>query len=177
MECLESSWTDDVPPVLLVLGADEQAPGLIGYSTYLRLNYAVRFWRRGSVRVLVVSGGAQDAGPGRPPLAFAMRDFLVGHGIPANAILTEAGSLTTRENFVYSRPLMEMVGGEKGFLTSDFHSGRAARVSARLGLRWRAVPIPDAHKRWNNWWDRWRLASDLSVESAKWAWYAWNRWI
>ncbi|MES1258578.1 MAG: YdcF family protein [Acidobacteriota bacterium] len=176
LSLLESAWPADIPPVLLVLGAEEQAPGLVGYSTYLRLNYAVRFWRQGKVRVLIVSGGPQDRSSGIP-LARSMRDYLLGHGIPASAILVEERSRSTLDNFTGSRPLMEGLEGQKGFLTSDFHSGRAARVSARLGLHWRAVPIPDARKRWNNWAQRWPLALDLARESAKWIWYAGHSWI
>jgi uncharacterized SAM-binding protein YcdF (DUF218 family) len=174
---LESAWTDDIPAVLLVLSAEQQAPGMIGYSTYLRLNYAVRFWRRGGVRTLVVSGGPAGAQPGEEPSARAMRDFLMGHGIPAESIVLEEEAKSTRENILNSRRLMERFPGTKGFLTSDYHSGRAARVCARLGVSWRPVPIPDAHKRWNNWGERWRLALDLAVETGKWIWYAAHSWI
>lgn len=175
LSCLEAAWTDDIPPVILVLSAEEQAPGMIGYSTYLRLNYSVRFWREGKARLFVVSGGSQVSGAA--PIAQAMKDYLQGHGVPSSDILMEQQARSTRENFTYSRGLMEALSGEKGFITSDFHSGRAARVSARLGLHWRAVPIPDARKRWNDWGQRWPLAIDLSVESAKWLWYAAHGWI
>lgn len=179
LSLLESAWTAEngIPPVLLVLGAEEQAPGLLGYSTYLRLNYAVRFWRQGRIRVLVVSGGVQGKERGGIPLARDMRDYLLGHGIPASAIILEETAGTTLENFSRSRPLMEGLQGDKGFLTSDYHSGRAARVSARMGLPWRPVPVPDVAKRWNNWAQRWPIAIDLAKESAKWVWYRAHSWI
>jgi uncharacterized SAM-binding protein YcdF (DUF218 family) len=173
---LESAWPRDIPPVLLVLGADQQSPGLIGYSSYLRLYYAVRFWREGRVKTLVVSGGPQQAKTGGT-LARAMRDYLVGSGIPPQAILMEEQADSTRDNFVLSRSLMESVPGARGFLTSEFHSGRAARTCARLGLDWVPVPIPDAGKRWNNWGQRWALGLDLTTETGKWIWYAWKGWI
>lgn len=174
---LESAWTSNIPPVLLVLGAEEQAPGLIGYSTYLRLNYAIWYWREGLAKVLVVSGGPVGQTSGGESLAREMRDFLLGSGIPPSAIVLEEQAESTRENFVRGRPLMERLPGAKGFLTSDYHSGRAARTCARLGLDWRPVPIPDARKRWNRWGERWPLAGDLTVETAKWIWYAWKGWI
>ena len=174
---LESRWTQDIPPVLLILGGDQQAPGLLGFSSYIRLNYAVRFWRQGKVRFLVVSGGVQRDYGDSPPLAREMRDFLLGHGIPASAILTEEGSGTTLENFRMSRPVMEKLAGDTGFLTSDYHSGRALRVSERMGLHWRPVPVPDVRKRWTIWAQRWPLAFELSKETAKWVWYAVHGWI
>ena len=175
MQRLESSWTDDIPPVLLVLGADQQAPGIIGYSTYVRLYYTVRYWRQGKIRTIVVTGGAADANSG--PLSRDMRDFLIGHGIPADAILVEEQSKSTMENFTFSRALMDSQPGAKGFLTSDFHSGRAAGVSARLGLNWSPVPVPDAHKRWNSWVQRWPIAWDLALETVKRVWYKAHSWI
>ena len=177
LQRLESAWTSDVPPVLLVLGGQQQAPGYIGYSTYIRLYYAVRFWREGHVKMLVVSGGPGGAKTGGEPLAHEMRDYLVGSGIPAQAILMEEQAESTRENFVLSRSLLESVPGNKGFITSDFHSGRAARTCARLGLDWRPVPVPDAQKRWNKWGDRWPLALDLTSETGKWIWYKFKGWI
>ncbi len=174
---LESAWPDRIPPVLLVLAADEQDPGFVGYSTYLRVNYAARYWRTGNVRSLIVSGGPGKAG-GTVPLAWAMRDYLVGQGVPANAILVDSASSNTRENFLNTRGLLSNVAGENGFLTSDFHSGRAARVAARLGLHNIVpVPIPDAGKRWNQWGQRWPIAFELAEETAKWIWYAWKGWI
>ena len=170
---LESRWTDDPPPLLLVLGGDEQAAGVVGYSTYLRLQYTAQFWRTGSVKRIVLSG----AGAGSPSLAEAMRDYLLGMGVPADAMVTESSSHNTLENIRNSKPLLESEGQPAGLVTSDYHSGRAYATARKAGLDVVPVPIPDAHKRWTQWSERWPLFWLLSGEAVKRVWYRWNGWL
>ncbi len=170
LRALESSWASTAPETLLVLGAEEQAPGLIGYSTYLRLNYAVRYWRLGQTKRFVVSAGPQT--PASPPLALSMKEFLVASGVPPAAILLETAAHNTYQNIAFSKTLLDSLAGSKGLLTSDFHSGRAARTARRHGLALIPVPVPDIGKRWQLWQNRWPIAIELTIESAKWLYYA-----
>ena len=57
---LSENWTESDGEVLIVLSADEQSPDLLGFSTYWRCVYAVRAWRSGHFRALIVSGGKQE---------------------------------------------------------------------------------------------------------------------
>jgi uncharacterized SAM-binding protein YcdF (DUF218 family) len=170
---LESAWNDEPPPVLLVLGGDEQAAGVIGYSTYLRLQYTAKFWHAGHVRKIVLSG----AGSGSPPLAEAMRDYMLGQGVPAEAMLLESASRDTFENIRNSKALLEPLGGPFGLVTSDYHSGRAHAIARKAGLEMVPLPIPDAQKRWSTWSERWPLFWLLSAEAGKRAWYRWQGWV
>ncbi len=79
----------------------------------------------------------------------------------------EKGSHNTWENFHNSCLIVEAMSGRVGILTSDDHSGRVAAVCRKLGWSPVLVPVPDAHKRWNVWEQRWPLLWDLSVETAK----------
>jgi DUF218 domain len=89
------------------------------------------------------------------------------NGVPREAIRLEEGSHNTWENFHNSGLIVEAMSGRVGILTSDDHSGRVAAVCRKLGWSPVLVPVPDAHKRWNVWEQRWPLLWDLSVETAK----------
>src|SRR5690606_12656378 len=123
----------------LVLGGDEQAPGLIGYSTYIRLHYAARFWRTGKVKRLVLAGGPA----GGRPLAESMAEFLSGYGIPREAMILEAASQSTFENIRNSKPLLDPLPGSKALLTSDYHMRRSMAVCRAQGLEIRPLTVPE----------------------------------
>lgn len=169
---LESTWPDGPPEVLVVLGADEQVPGLIGYTSFLRAHYAARYWRTGKVRFIVVSGGST----GGRSVAASMAEFLRASGVPADGIRLEEQSHSTLENLRNSRPLAESLGGRIGVLTSDYHSGRAAAVCRKMGWSPVIVPVPDVRKRWTFPAQRSGLVWDLGVETAKRVWYWWRGW-
>jgi len=170
MGMLESRWADDPPEILLVLAADEQVPGLIGYTSFLRIHYAARYWRTGKVRYFVISGGST----GDRSIAASMAEFLYANGVPREAVRLEQESHNTWENLRNSRPLAEALPGRVGILTSDYHSGRAAAICRKMGWNPILVPVPDARKRWTSWPHRWPLLWDLSVETAKRAGYWWR---
>src|SRR5216684_8795192 len=86
---LAGPWTEARGDVLIVLGSEAQTDGIIGESSYWRAVYAIRAWRQGGFREIVVSGVT---------VAEPMRDFMVGSGIPADAIRLETHAGSTREN-------------------------------------------------------------------------------
>src|ERR1700686_744569 len=71
--------------ILIVLGGDA-FPDALGYGTYLRTLYAIRYWRSGGYRQIFVSGGPS---PGGPPISMQMRDLMVAEGVPAATITVE----------------------------------------------------------------------------------------
>lgn len=172
MSMLESQWADSPPEVLLVLSADEQVPGLIGYSSFLRIHYAARYWGSGKVRYIVLSGGST----GGRSIAASMAEFLYAYGVPKEAVRLEEGSHNTWENLRNSRVLTETLPGRVGILTSDYHSGRVAAVCRKMGWNPILVPVPDARKRWNSWPQRWPLLWELGLETVKRAGYWWRGW-
>src|ERR1700687_5411978 len=90
---LAGTWTEARGDVLIVLGSEAQPDGIIGESSYWRSVYAIRAWRQGGFREIVVSGGAQ--------VAELMRDFMAGSGVPASAIRLETHAASTRENALF----------------------------------------------------------------------------
>lgn len=164
---LATPWGGDVPEVVLVLGGDEQAPGLIGYSTYLRLHYAARFWRTGKIKRFVLSGGST----GGRPLASAMAEFLQGYGVPREALILEDQSHSTWENIINSKPLLDGLAGRKAVLTSDYHMRRTMAICHRQGLIIAPLTVPEGEKRLQSVLQRWPLLLTLGTETGKLLWY------
>jgi uncharacterized SAM-binding protein YcdF (DUF218 family) len=165
---LAGPWKDPTGPTLIVLGSDS-VDRILGESSYWRSVYAVRAWREGGVRQIILSGDVAITEP--------MRDFLVGGGVPVNVILIEGRSRSTRENALFTTELARSVPGPYVLLTSDYHMWRASRAFAKAGLVVRPRPFPDALKRFNNWRKRWPVFLELLQESGKIAYYWAHGWI
>ena len=88
IQWLAGPWNDPKGDVLVVLGAGS-VRDVIDWSSYWRSVYAVRAWREGGFREVVVTGGSLR---GETPAAERMRDFMVSQGVPASAILVEGES-------------------------------------------------------------------------------------
>lgn len=137
-------------------------------SSFWRSVYALRVYREGGVRHIVLSGAE---------VAPLMRDFLVSQGVPADRILLETTSRSTRENALYTRQLLNVLPGRKVLLTSDYHMWRACRVFRKAGLPVVPRPIPDATKRSGFWQDRWSVWLDECIETTKIFYYWVRNWI
>jgi uncharacterized SAM-binding protein YcdF (DUF218 family) len=76
-----------------------------------------------------------------------MREVAIASGVPAEAILLERESTSTRENLLFARPILEARGFRTvALVTSGCHVRRAAAVARRElpGIRWVVVPVEDA---------------------------------
>jgi uncharacterized SAM-binding protein YcdF (DUF218 family) len=153
--------------VLILLSAANDDHGFIAYSSYWRARYALLAWKSGGYKTIVVTGGA---GP-------AIRDFLIGGGVPADAILAEWKSTTTRENAINTAQLLRGVEGTKVLLTSDFHMYRALRVFRKIGLDVTPYPAPDVMKLSEHWYGRFSGFETMIMETTKIVYYRARGWI
>ena len=172
---LSGDWEYGQEGTLIVLAAESQSDGLVGYTSYWRALYTVRAWRAGHFQHILVSGGRVVEG--QRSLASAVAEFLIGEGVPREAIWLEERSHTTHEQAVYAALLLGNVAGKKTLLTSDQHMFRAKRAFERQGVEVSAMPIPDTLKRCNNPVERFQLAIGLAVESIKIVYYKAHGWI
>jgi uncharacterized SAM-binding protein YcdF (DUF218 family) len=170
---LAGPWNDPKGDVLIVLGADS-VKDVIGAASYWRSVYAVRVWRDGGFREIIVCGGP---GGGDVTTSEQMRDFMVSQGVPSAAIHVETASHSTRENALYSKPLIDRIPGRKILLTSDFHMFRAYRVFRKAGIELDPRPIPDAGKQIGSWQNRWPVFVNLCAETIKIGYYFARGWI
>lgn len=165
---LSTPWGDLNGDILIVLGGDDPAPDIIGQSSYWRSFYAVRTWRAGHFRRIVVSG--QGSG-------FLMRDFLASQGVPWQAIWLENAATSTHENALFVANILRGDNNRKVLLTSDFHMRRALGAFCKAGIEAQPFAIPDAHKRLSDWTQRWSIFWMLAGETVKLIYYQAHGWI
>jgi len=150
----------------------EEADAIVAISgdTGPRVRAAVGLWMQGYAEVLIFAGGASD--PDSPSSGEIMKRQALTFGIPEDAILVEAESMTTDENAERVAVLMREAGLRSAILvTSNFHQRRAsmhfAREFERYGLTFRNRPADDP--RWDPtlWWTDAAMRTLTSVELAK----------
>jgi uncharacterized SAM-binding protein YcdF (DUF218 family) len=166
---LAGTWYEPHGDVLIVLGADTPTGDFIGLASYWRCIYAVRFWREGNFRSVVISGGGG--------IADSMKRLVQFEGVPAEKIVVEDHATSTRENALFIAPILARMPGRKVLVTSDFHTYRSVRVFRKLGIEVTPRIFPYAAKRYNRWLDRWPVFLDLCLESVKIVGYRVRGWI
>lgn len=99
-----------------------------------RMNAALEVLAGSPEAVCVVSGG-QGKGEDIPE-AEAMRRYLTDNGISPERIYAESESTNTRENFRFSKPILEELGITDGIVvvTNEFHQYRAELYARENGL-------------------------------------------
>lgn len=172
---LAGPWADPDGDILVVLTADEMPDGIVGPASYLRAVYAVRAWREGHFRAMVISGGHT---PGSQiSLAAAMGQFVEAYGIPKDRVFLEERSSNTRENALFTERIIESWPGKVVLLTSDFHMFRARRTFEAAGLVVAPRPFPDVLKHWGSPLTHISDGWTLLAETFKIGWYWLKGWI
>lgn len=171
---LAGPWNDPCGDTLIVLSGAPASGGVIAESTYWRCAYAVRIYRQCGVKKIILTGGNRTGGT---PVAVSMDEFVESQGVPHERIALETRSTSTRENALYTQPLLASGVSSPVLVTSDFHMFRARRVFEKLGTAVQPRPIPDALKRATNWDGRWSAFLDLVAETAKIGYYGLRGWI
>ncbi len=124
----------------LVLGAaaDGVAPSPVFEE---RLRHAVDLYHRSRVSRLILTGG-RGKGDALSE-AEVGRDWAVANGVPADAILIETESHTTKQNLVNAMPLIETNHVGKILLVSDpLHMRRAMWMADTLKINAEPSPTP-----------------------------------
>ena len=141
----------------------------MGESSYWRSVYAVRAWRDGGFKKILLSGDAENTDP--------MRRFLVSEGVPQGSISLETHSQSTHDNGCNTKVLLAREKGTLVLMTSDYHMLRAYRAFRKCGVTVTASPLPDALKREQSWWLRWPVFGEVALETVKVGYYAARGWI
>jgi uncharacterized SAM-binding protein YcdF (DUF218 family) len=113
-----------------------------GDVDYVRVKHASDLYRAEAVKALLLTG--QGVGGDS---AVEMRRQAIAAGVPAEAIVLETASTTTRENLVFAAPLVKERGWRRiALVTSQSHLARAlaAARKAMPDVDWVPAPVPDA---------------------------------
>ncbi|MCD8508854.1 MAG: YdcF family protein [Bacillus sp. (in: Bacteria)] len=117
--------------VIIVLGAGvwEHGPSP---ALKARLDRAIEVYENGYGEVFIVTGGLGDFPPTE---AEAMRDYLVGEGVPPEQIFLEPLATNTLENLQNSKVIMEEYGWRSAVIVTDvFHMKRALNIAEDLSI-------------------------------------------
>ena len=120
---------------VLVLGCGIRGETILP-TLQLRLDKCLEYLQNNPSALVVVSGGQ-----GRNEAiseAEAMKRYLVSKGVNAGQIVEENRSRDTKQNFQYSKELMDNHFSSKSYsvvcITSNYHTYRAKRLSEAAGL-------------------------------------------
>ncbi|MEV7008968.1 ElyC/SanA/YdcF family protein [Streptosporangium sp. NPDC051022] len=123
-------WTAGVPsaPTALVLGA-AAFDGRPSPMLARRLDIAAELYRTGRVKALLLSGDNGRSGYDEPT---AMRDYLIAHGVPGDALVLDYAGFDTWDSCVRAR---EVFGATRvTVVTQLFHLPRAVTLCRTAGL-------------------------------------------
>jgi uncharacterized SAM-binding protein YcdF (DUF218 family) len=150
----QQSTRDEAEPadVILVLGAAEYR-GRPSPVLRARLDHAFDLYTRKLAPAIMTTGGAggdpvfTEGGVGR--------SYLIGRGVPSEAIVVETESESTVESLAMASEIMRRMNMHSVIVVSDgYHIFRVKRMLQSLGLKVYGSPRketrPDlVHERWN----------------------------
>jgi uncharacterized SAM-binding protein YcdF (DUF218 family)/lysophospholipase L1-like esterase len=131
---------------IVVLGAGVIGDCVPNLNGMRRVLLGIKLLRDGRAPLLVITGGSRAE---HCPVADAMARLARDSGVPADRMLLERQSLSTRENGERTAPLLRQRNVSRILLVTDrLHMRRAAGVFRRLGFAVEpsAVPIYEGHQ-------------------------------
>jgi len=148
---------------VVVLGCGVFPDGRLTLSLMKRLNVAYDYLLEHPDTLCIVSGGQ---GPNEPTTeAWAMEQYLLEKGFPAERIIKEENSTSTSENLKYSKEIMMQYNKDMtvAIATSDFHIFRTKMLAKYQGLDAIGLPSSTAWYIWINSYLREFLAVIKSI--------------
>ena len=125
-----------------------------------RIRHGLELYRQGYAPKLIFTGGFGGTGA-RFSESQVARRYALKQDIPAQDILIENRSRTTRQNLIEAKRLMDAHGMRRVILVSDpLHMARALRLSDELGIEALASSTPST--RFRSFHTSWRfLAQEI----------------
>ena len=101
-----------------------------------RVDKAIQIYGKCAKKPFIIPSGGQGSDE-RVSEARVMSDYLIAHGIPADHILPEDRSTTTRENLLYSRQIIDnrQSSGRVALVSSNYHIYRCLLLARDVGLK------------------------------------------
>ena len=127
----QSGVRSEVPArdVALVLGAGLRPDGTPSTFLRRRLDAAADLYAAGTVRVILVSGDNREASHDEPT---AMRDWLIGKGVPQDVVVRDFAGLDTHDTCVRAHEIFGVTSAV--VITQDYHLRRAVFSCAQAGI-------------------------------------------
>ena len=129
-----------VADVAMVLGSpvQENMPSEV-FSA--RLNHGIELYKSRKVFKILITGG--KGSKNRLSEAEAGKNYAIKTGVPAEDILTETHSISTFENFTFSKSILKENNLETVLVVSDpYHMSRAMKMANDNSYKAYASPTP-----------------------------------
>lgn len=150
-QIIRTGQSDKAAPAdaIVVLGAAEYA-GKPSPVFQARLDHAKDLFEKKFAPLIITTGGTH---PGEKiSEGEAGKNYLVQQNIPAEKIIAETGSLTTKQNLTGVKEIAEKNGIQKIIIVSDaFHLYRAKKIAEDLDLVTLTSPAANSPISKNTW--------------------------
>lgn len=124
---------------IVVLGARVRPDGKAGQGLALRVMHAVRLYKKGFAKKIIMTRGVGDNPPSEAQVA---ADLAVRNGVPREDVVEENKSTSTWENAANASAICRNRGWETVLIVSDpFHLWRAQKNFERCGMRTSVSPV------------------------------------
>jgi len=129
--------SDESADCIVVPGAAIRPGRVPSDALRYRLEGALRLYSDGRAPIIIVTGG----GDGDYAEAEVMKEWLIKQGVPAEAIIAEHESMTTRDSGIHVAGIMREHGLETALVSSQwFHVARTRLCLAQEGIKTFAAP-------------------------------------
>ena len=131
------------PDFLLILGCRVRGDKA-EQTLQMRIEAAAEYLKQNKSTIAIPCGGIVHADQTKSE-ASVIADTLVEMGIEKDRIISEDKSLTTVQNFINAKNIIDNKFNSKGeiaFLSSDFHLFRAAVIAKKCGVKAKSVAAP-----------------------------------
>jgi vancomycin permeability regulator SanA len=123
---------------VMVLGAQVNSDGRPSLVLAERLDYGYQIYERGLAPKILVSG---DHGQVEYNEVFAMRDYLMEKGVPAEDIFMDHAGFNTYDSMYRAKEIFQIES--MIICTQQFHITRAVYIARSLGIDAFGYPAPD----------------------------------
>lgn len=119
--------------VIIVLGARVKPDGTLSNSLEYRMQAAMRAYEAGYAEAFIVCGAQGGDEPCTE--AQAMREYLLGQGVPEERVFTDDQSFNTRQNIENAHRIMQEQGMNSALVvTNAYHVPRAKALCRDEGI-------------------------------------------
>lgn len=111
-----------------------------GRALDFRLDMTYKLYKRGLSDKIIVTGAQGDDEPMTE--AKYMAAYLIDLGVEQKSIFLEEKSVSTYENFLYSKKIMEKKGFSDAIIvTNDYHVYRCGKMAELLDIEYQLQPV------------------------------------
>lgn len=141
--------------VAVVLGSKVNSDGLPSPRLMARLNKSIQLYKDKMTRHIIVSGGTGKEGFDESEV---MKEYLITHGIPKSAIITDSQGANTQSTAQQSALLMKKYGFKSALIVSQyFHLSRTRMAFKQCGIS----QVYTAHAPYFEWRDVYSTAREV----------------